>query len=444
MSSDPGDDAAQPRSLRDRVSALLSGRSRFTINVAKVSTGSVLRFAIAFGTMPIVTRLYEPEDFGNVQLLLSIVGSFLAISTLKYELAIVLPRDRVESQRMAVLCLWVVGLLAMLIALLCFFFGDWFLGLFDAQRLQPWIGLVVVGFVVGGVMRTTQYALIAGQAFGTLARAGVAQVGTTQASYIGLGLWHPSFLGMFAGQIAGQSIGIAVALRRAPIRLGGVRARELWQLARRYRKFPLVNTPGVFINTVAQEAPVFLLARFFEAEIVGFYMLAERLLGQPMLLIGEAISKVYLQSAAEAAHRSAGELRRLFRRTASRLLLIMAPFAAGVALLAPWATDLVLGDRYREVGVIMQILILGTALRFASRPLFPTFSVIDRQEVGVALMVVASVGRVAAMFVFSGSAHQMLLALMASNVVAAFLYLLGVDRVLARMPADAPVRSGSV
>ena len=61
------------------------------------------------------------------------------------------------------------------------------------------------------------------------------------------------------------------------------------ELASRYRKFPMVNTPGVFVNNLAHEMPVFLLARFFDADVVGFYMLTDRLLNQPTALIGQWI-----------------------------------------------------------------------------------------------------------------------------------------------------------
>ena len=164
--------------------------------------------------------------------------------------------------------------------------------MFKAQRLQPYAGLVVVGFVAGGMLRVTNFLLIARKRFGGLAKNGVLQVAATQGSYIGLGLWHPTFLGLFAGQMVGRLAAVAHALWTAPLRLGGTGLRHLLELATRYRKFPLVNTPGVFVNQLAYEMPVFLLARFFEADVVGFYMLTERLLNQPVTLVGEAVMKV--------------------------------------------------------------------------------------------------------------------------------------------------------
>lgn len=420
------------RSWSQRARALLGRRSEFNRNIAKLSGGTVLRTLIVFGTMPVVTRLYTPQDFGDLQLLLSVMAAFAGVSTLKYELAIVLPREREQSQAVMVLCLCAVGLLGLTLGLLTWQFAPWFLALFDATRLEPWAGLVVIGFLAMGILRTAQYALVASKEFGSLARNTVVQVGCSQGSYMGLGAWHPTFLGLFASQMLGYAVAIVLALRRAPIRLRGIRVATLLELARRYRKFPLVNAPGVFVNSVAFEMPVFLLARYFDAEVVGYYMLTERLLGQPTTLVGEAIGKVYLQSAAEARYRSALELRGLFRSTAARLLAVSLPFALAVLVAAPWATELVLGDRYREVGVLMQILIFGSCMQFVASPLIVTFSVVNRQEIGMSLMVLSSLVRLGAMLAFSGSAHSMLGALAAAQAVFGVTFVLVIDRALTR------------
>jgi len=426
----PSPPAAGPRRLRDRIGAFVGRRSDFAINTAKLSSGTILRFLIAVGTIPIVTRLYAPQDFGDLQLLLSIIATFAGISTLKYDTAMVLPEERVESESVAVLCLVVVGLLALLLGTLLFAFGDWFFGLFDAQRLQPFAGLVVLGFVAAGLLRTSHYALIARRRFGGLAKNNVLQVSTTQGTYVALGLWQPSFLGLFAGQMAGHAAALLHALWQAPFRIAGVRAERLWALARRYRKFPMVNTPGVFVNSLAYEMPVFLLARYFDADVVGFYMLTERLLNQPTTLIGEAVAKVYLQEAASARHRGTAELRSLFRRTARRLFLVGAPFALCVVVAAPPVVEIALGEGYRQVGVMMQILVLGRFLGFVVTPLVTTFSVVNRQEISMVLMGLSAASRFGAMLAFSDTWPGMLLALAVATGVFALVFLIVIDRVL--------------
>ena len=174
--------ASPPRSWRDRLAVFLARRSEFSVNIAKLASGTAVRTLISFGTIPIVTRLYSPGDFGDLQLLLAIVGPFVVISTLMYDTALVLPEERRDSDRIAVLCLSVVFLLTLLLSALTLTFGDWFFALFDAERLVPFAGLVVLGFLVGGVLRTTNYMLVAKKQFGGLAKNNVLQVSTTQST----------------------------------------------------------------------------------------------------------------------------------------------------------------------------------------------------------------------------------------------------------------------
>ena len=421
-----------PTGVFARLGGVFSRRSEFTRNVAKLSGGMVARMALVFVTVPIVTRLYAATDFGNLQLLLSIVAVFVSISTLKYDVAVVLPKDRRESEQVAVLCLVVVLGMSGLISLASFLFGERILGWFDAEALLPYVQLIALGVLVGGVLRLWHFILTALSRFGVLARNSIWQVALTQGGYIGMGVWHPSFLGLFGAQMAGSLLAIGLAVRAAPLRFEGARPSVLWALARRYRKFPLVNAPGVFANTLAFELPVFMLARFFDAEVVGYYMLTERLLNQPANLIGQAVARVYLQAAAAARHRGGDELLKLYRTTTYKLLAVSLPFGLGVFFLAPPVVTLLLGDEWQMVGRFMQLLILWKALSLVSSPVISSFSVVNRQEIGVALLIASSIARFVAMWVWSETPSEMLLAQSVFGAGFCILYLVAMEWVLRR------------
>ena len=63
-------------------------QSEFIRNTLKLLTGTALSSAIGLLTLPIITRLYTAEDFGNYQLFYSIVIVLGGVACLKYELAI--------------------------------------------------------------------------------------------------------------------------------------------------------------------------------------------------------------------------------------------------------------------------------------------------------------------------------------------------------------------
>jgi O-antigen/teichoic acid export membrane protein len=417
--------------LVQRIQTYRSGRSNFAKNIAKVSAGQVAVTLITMGALPIVTRLYAPEHFGNLQLLLSVALSFSAIAALKYETAIVLPAEREQSNQVAALSLLVLAGTTLVFGAVVALFGAPLLRFLNAEILVPWAGLVVVAFVWGGLMKVSQHALIAGRHFGSLSRNNVILVACTQATSIAYGLWRPEFLGLVLAQFVGQFTGIFLAFRVAPIRFAGLTRSSLGKVAARYKKFPLVNSPGVLLNSLAAELPVFMLTKFFAMDVVGFYMVATRILNQPMVIFGQSVSQVYLQSAAQERQRGVQHLEALYRSTLRRLALAGLVPAAIVLGLAPPLISLVLGPEWREVGIYMQILMLGKYFNFITTPVSTTFSILDRQEVGVAVMVLSAVGRLGAMVAYSDSAESMLIALSVATAVFSIVYNLAIYWVLA-------------
>jgi len=410
----------------------------FAANVAKISAGSVARTVISLLALPIATRLYAPDAFGALQVFASIVSVFVAVGPLKYEAAIALPEDEAESNHLAVLSIGLSALIAILVFGVIWLLGSRALAFINADRLDEYKFLIPLGIWLAMLFAITRHTLVAKKQFGTLSTTAVAHVACAQSVTIGYGWLHPTVLGLILGRLAGNSLGVVLALRRAPVRFSASSMASIRRVASKYRKFPLVNTLGVFANTVATEAPVFLLAKFFGAESVGFYMMTTNILSQPLALVGESVGRVFLRYGAEARARSSIELLGLFRTTVRNLaLLALVPLLA-VALLAPWVIPVVLGQEWREVAVFMQILMVAKYLELVMVPVSTTFSIVNRQEIGVALMIGFGIARIAAMVYFSGSAYAMLVALSITSAAFSGIYVLATDVVLRRLAAGEP------
>ncbi|MGB3913977.1 MAG: oligosaccharide flippase family protein, partial [Dethiobacteria bacterium] len=65
--------------------------SKFGANVFKLITGNVAAQLITIGAMPIITRMYTPDDFGIYQLFVSITSVLIVVAALQYDMAIMLP-----------------------------------------------------------------------------------------------------------------------------------------------------------------------------------------------------------------------------------------------------------------------------------------------------------------------------------------------------------------
>ena len=70
-----------------------SVRSEFGRNSAKLLSSNAIAQIIGLLIYPILSRLYSPDDFGLVNLFLSIGGVITLFATAEYQYAIMLPKS---------------------------------------------------------------------------------------------------------------------------------------------------------------------------------------------------------------------------------------------------------------------------------------------------------------------------------------------------------------
>ena len=66
-------------------------------NFTKLLSANVVAQVIGLLVYPILTRIYAPEDFGLLNLFLSIGGVLTILSTAEYYYAIVLPKNQKDA-----------------------------------------------------------------------------------------------------------------------------------------------------------------------------------------------------------------------------------------------------------------------------------------------------------------------------------------------------------
>jgi O-antigen/teichoic acid export membrane protein len=66
-------------------------------NVLKLASGTLISQIITLLAAPIITRLYGAENYGIVLIFTSISTIFIPLSSMRYELSIVLPRKKSEA-----------------------------------------------------------------------------------------------------------------------------------------------------------------------------------------------------------------------------------------------------------------------------------------------------------------------------------------------------------
>ena len=82
--------------MKSPLPGVLSLRTNELIrNVSKLTSGTTIALIIPVFLQPFLRRLFTPSEFGAFAIFLSIIEIIVSVGTLRYEMAIVLPRKDV-------------------------------------------------------------------------------------------------------------------------------------------------------------------------------------------------------------------------------------------------------------------------------------------------------------------------------------------------------------
>lgn len=371
------------RSLRELLKALRG--AGFVANVTKIVSGAGVGQVAVLLASPLLTRLYAPEDFGVLAIYVSMFSLVVVFAGLRFEGAIPLPEE--DSDGLALLVLAVGSILAVcvVLAIIARTFGAEIGGLVNAPDLGSHLWLVPLAVLAAGIYQVLSFWAIRMSAFHAIARTKLHQglgMAVTQ-SVLGLVIRGP--LGLLLGDVVGRAIGITTLVRHSMKTtdwkaVRALRLARLSEVAKRFKRFPLISAPSRMINAAGLDLPPIMLAAFFGTEVAGWFLLTQRLVGAPASLIGQAVAQVYLGEAATLVRQAEAGVRPLFFRTVKMLLLVGAPPILLLMLLGPWAFSVVFGTEWVVSGQYVRLTALMFLAQFVVVPVSETLNILERQD----------------------------------------------------------------
>jgi O-antigen/teichoic acid export membrane protein len=346
--------------------------------------GTALGQAITVLASPILTRLYTPEDFGVLAVYSSILGILSVIASWRYELAIPLPEQDEDAVNLVALSLGIVVLMSLIVGL-----GAWLLGAqvvqwLNAPGLRPYLWLLPIGVLLVGSYQIFNYWAVRKQAFGVIAKTKLHQGLGAVLTQVSSGFLKSGPLGLIVGQIVGQCAGLmtlaGLLLRADRAKLQAISWPDANDMARRYRRFPQFSSFAGLINSAGLQIPVILLAFYYGPQVTGWFALAQRVLGVPMNLVGQAISQVYMGTGSQLGRHDVWALRSLFFKTVTRLLLLGSVTLGVLAIGGPWLFARIFGANWGNAGRYLQVLCPAILAQFVVAPLSQTMNILEHQD----------------------------------------------------------------
>lgn len=351
----------------------------FSKDVSKLASASSVAAIISVAITPIITRLFTADAFGAAAIFVSTAAIIGIIACLRFELAILLPKEDDEAASILKLCLMVTLGITLLTAV-----GLVGYNLIANETPIPsayWLLPIAV------LLQGLNAALIRWNArarrFGRNSIARVSETATAHGLQAGAGFAGQTSPGpLIAGHIVGRFCSLLVLLKtnlRNILSQWESHKFPLRGLIQRYKKFPLVDSISALTNTTSTHLPPLLLGLFFSPAAAGFYALGYRLIQLPMLTFGNAIAQVFFQRFAESTNPH--QRTRLTLEVFERLVIIGLLPMITLGLLGEEAFRLVFGSEWAEAGVYAEILSLWGFFWLICSPLSNVFTALERQEV---------------------------------------------------------------
>ncbi len=347
-------------------------RRGFFQNVLVVMTSTGLAQLITICFSPVLSRVYNPGDFGIYGTFLSIAGMLSAIVTLQYSEALMLP----DKDEKAAGLFWAAGFSTLaitgLFGLPWILFPSWWHSVFKVQPLDGWLWLVPLAALVTGINQTLTAWCARRKAFRRAATVQVARSVTANSGQTAAGMagWGSGGLiggGLFGDTLASVGLFFWVVREDGAALRAGANRRDILAAAREHKDFAFYSTPQNLLNAASQGAPVILLIYYFGAVIGGIYAFAIRVLQLPMNFVLTSLRQVLFQKLSEV-HNNGGDLKGLFTKTTTALLgLSLGPAAVGF-ILAPWLFGLVFGDKWILAGEYARWLLIWLVPGFCNLP----------------------------------------------------------------------------
>src|SRR5690554_649908 len=359
-------------------------KSDFAKNVLTLMTGTTIAQAIPIAITPILTRMYSPEDFGVLALFVAITAIMGSVANGRYELAIMLPTEDDDAINIAAMGLLIATVLSIVLFFPAIFLNGYITEKLDNQFIGFWLYFVPPVVWLLGLYNILNYLNNRKKSYKDMAKATVYKSVAQAAVQLGIGAVKATASGLISGQIVSNLVAntrLALNVKRQ-YKLSKISWLEMKRLAKRYIDFPKYSMWATLSNTLSYQLLNMLITVFYSVATLGFYSLAQRILGMPSNLIGDSIGRVYFQQATLEKNKT-GKAVKIFKSTTKKLMVLSCAFFIPLYFVLPLVFAIAFGEEWRIAGEYSQLILPIFVFRFVSAALSNTNNVFEKQ--GLAL-----------------------------------------------------------
>lgn len=327
-------------------------KSKFLQHVATLASGTAIAQFLGFAFIPVLSRTYSQEAFGLLASYSAMVGLVSSYATLKYDTALVLPKE--DRSAYALLKLSnIIGLALTVLSFLVLFL--------PIPYFQEYKGLQL--FIAFGAILSINYnnSALWNIRFKQFKITTFSKVIQTVAVF-GFQMLLYKFFDL-KGLIIGNVLGVLISgiyliiFRKLDSSIyRSITIKDMKVEALRYIDFPKYFTLSNVILSLSSNLPILMFVKYISLAQLGIYGMAVRIIAQPVSLISESFRSVMLSYMAERRNKNQPILNWYLKMI---LYLFLASSFASimVLLIGTQIVELFLGAEWVKAGIYIKMLI---------------------------------------------------------------------------------------
>jgi len=355
-------------------------KSEFIQNVFTLLSGATIAQIIALISIPILTRIYTPEDFGFFAIYLSIANILATLSTGRYELAIMLP-DKKENAIAIIKGIFRIAITFSFIILIIVLIAK-----NTQNRISDFIKpfyfyfLPLSIFIIALANVFTQW-YTREKKFKVQAKIKIYKSSSNASVNILIGLfYYIKSAGLFFGHIFSQTIQFLIFAtkfyQQEKKSFTQIKQKTINKQLKENRNFPFYSAPMGFLNTISSDILIYVLNLFYSTTLVGFYANAHKVINYPLSLISQSFTSVFYQKINETNKKVKLYLISYFINFLIASLAMIPVFFWGEEIFG-----FVLGNNWTIAGSIAKYLAPLTIAGFAMRSVSNIFSLTRKNDI---------------------------------------------------------------
>lgn len=365
-------------------------------NVGKLLSANVVAQVIGLIVYPILTRMYAPEDFGLLNLFISIGNVLVVLSLVDYYYAIVLPKQERHAVALVHVSSLALLITVALVALSVTLAGP-ISALFKSPELERYYWIMPIYVLTMGTWNILNYWYIRQKQFGQISQYLMSQSALSAGGKIGMGYAGVLQGGMIYAVVVAPLLSLVTSIvrnfRGCLQPLLHISKSDIVEQSKQYRNFPCFVLPRSFLNVLAGQLPILLLTPFFGAKYVGLLSMALLLGYTPIGTITRAIYQVLYQYTTERVH-AAQRIGDVFWRFIGWSSVIILPIFGGLFFVLPDITSWLLGEEWRVVGTYIRWMLPWLYLSLLTGSTCYLSDVFMKQRIGLFFEILLAVCRV--------------------------------------------------